>query len=132
MSAHDSPAAAFRAAVESSDVAAAVALFAEDCVFHSPVVHAPYTGREALLAILTGVTAVFEDFRYTGEYAGPGGHVLEFACRVGDRDLQGVDILRTAGPDGPITELTVLVRPYSAATALRTRMAELLSGGAPA
>ena len=135
VSTHDSPdgpAAAFRAAVESGDVGAAVALFAEDCVFHSPVVHAPYTGQEALRAILTAVMAVFEDFRYTAAYAGPDGHVLEFACRVGDRDLQGVDILRTgaSGAGAPISELTVLVRPYSAATALRTRMAELL-GGAP-
>jgi hypothetical protein len=123
------PAAAFRAAVESRDVDAAVALFADDCVFHSPVVHAAYTGREALRAILGAVLEVFSDFRYTAEYSGPDGHVLEFACRVGDRDLQGVDILRG---DGPLVELTVLVRPYSAATALRARMAELLSGRAPA
>ncbi|MCO1653485.1 nuclear transport factor 2 family protein [Pseudonocardia humida] len=133
MTAHVDPAAAFRAAVEAADVEAAVALFAEDCVFHSPVVHAPYTGREALRAILAAVMTVFEDFRYTAEYAGPDGHVLEFACRVGDRDLQGVDILRGGtGPDDPISELAVLVRPYSAATALRTRMAELPAGGAPA
>jgi hypothetical protein len=126
---HESPAAAFRAAVESGDVDAAVALFAEDCVFRSPVVHAPYTGREALRAVLAAVLEVFEDFRYTAEYSGPDGHVLEFACRVGQRDLQGVDVLRGSGP---LAELTVLVRPYSAATALRTRMAELLAGGPPA
>lgn len=119
-------AAAFRAAVESGDPDAAADLFAPDAVFLSPVVHAPYAGREALRQILRAVTVVFEDFRYTAEYAGEHGHVLEFACRVGDRELQGVDILRG---DRPFTELTVLVRPYSAATALRTRMAELLAGG---
>jgi hypothetical protein len=43
---------------------------------------------------------------------------------VGDRELEGVDIL--SGSDGVLTELTVLVRPYSAATALRERMADLL------
>ena len=124
-------AAAFRAAVESGDPDAAADLFAPDAVFHSPVVHAPYAGREALRRILRAVTVVFEDFRYTAEYAGEHGHVLEFACRVGDRQLQGVDILRGAGlrGDGLFTELTVLVRPYSAATALRARMAELLTGG---
>jgi hypothetical protein len=116
---------AFRAAVESRDVDAAVALFAPDVVFHSPVVHSPYVGHEALRMILSGVLVVFEDFRYTAEYSGPQGHLLEFACRVGRYDLQGVDILRGTGP---FTELTVLVRPYSAATALRERMAELLTG----
>jgi hypothetical protein len=116
---------AFRTALEGRDVDAAVALFAPDAVFLSPVVHRPYVGREALRLILTGVATVFEDFRYTAEYAGDGGHVLAFAARVGERELQGVDILR--GADGALTELTVMVRPYSAATALRDRMAALLA-----
>lgn len=116
---------AFRTALEGRDVDAAVALFAPDAVFLSPVVHRPYVGREALRLILTGVVTVFEDFRYTSEYAGDGGHVLTFAARVGGRELQGVDILR--GADGVLTELTVMVRPYSAATALRERMAALLA-----
>lgn len=122
-------AAAFRTAVELRDVDAAVALFAPDVVFNSPVAHAPYVGRDALRAILGAVMVVFDDFRYTAEYAGPQGHVLEFACRVGRFDLQGVDILRGTEP---LTELTVLTRPYSASTALRERMAALLSGDMPA
>ena len=116
---------AFRAAIENKDVDAAVSLFAPDAVFHSPVVHKPYVGRDALHSILSAVMVVFEDFRYTGSYGGDTGHVLEFACRVGDRDGQGVDILRADG--GRLVELTVLVRPYSAATLLRERMAALLT-----
>jgi hypothetical protein len=119
------PFSAFRRAVESGDVGAAVALFAPDAVFHSPVVHEPYEGREALRTILAAVVGVFEGFRYTAEYRGPDGHVLEFACRVGDRELQGIDILRADGD--VLTELTVMVRPYSAATLLRERMAALLT-----
>ena len=119
------PYAAFRAAVEAKDIDAAVALFRPDAVFNSPVVHKPYQGGPALHAILSAVVEVFEDFRYTAEHGGDDGHVLEFAARVGDRELQGVDILRSA--DGVLTELTVMVRPYSAATALRERMAALLT-----
>ena len=119
------PYAAFRDAIERHDPDAAVALFAPDCVFHSPIVHRPYAGPEPLRAILHAVGQVFEDFRYTAEYAGEHGHVLEFACRVGDRDCQGVDILRAEGET--LAELTVLVRPYSAATLLRERMAALLT-----
>jgi hypothetical protein len=44
-----------------------------------------------------------------------------FSARVGDRELEGIDYLRH-GPDGLVTELTVMVRPYSAATALRDAM----------
>jgi NAD kinase len=112
-------------AVETGHVDAAVALFAPDAVFHSPVVHKPYVGREALHAILAAVTEVFEDFRYIASYGGHDGHVLRFAARVGDRELEGIDIL--SGTDGVLTELTVMVRPYSAATALRERMAALLT-----
>jgi hypothetical protein len=118
------PFGAFRAAIQSDDIDAAVALFAEDVTFFSPVVHKPYVGRAALSAILRAVTTVFEDFRYTGSYGGDGGHVLRFTARVGDRELEGVDIL--SGSGGVLTELTVMVRPYSAATALRERMAALL------
>src|SRR3954452_20911646 len=118
------PFAAFRAAVERDDIDAAVGLFADDVVFHSPVVHRPSGGREPLRAILRAVTTVFEDFRYTASYTGDDGHVLRFSARVGDRELEGVDILRGSG--GMLTELTVMVRPYSAATALRERMAALL------
>jgi hypothetical protein len=126
-----SPFADFRAAVEKMDAAAAVELFSDDCVFVSPVVHKPYRGRAALHAILSAVMQVFEEFRYVDEYgAGSGGegtdgHVLRFACRVGDRELEGVDIL--TGDGEQLTELTVMVRPYSAATLLRERMAALLS-----
>ena len=77
--------------------------------------------------MLRAVARVFEDFRYTAEYSSGDGHVLVFRTRVGNRDLEGVDILRCA-PDGRISELTVMVRPFSAATELRTRMAALLSG----
>ena len=121
----DDLAAAFRAAIGRGDAEAATALFAPDCVFNSPIVHRPYVGPAPLRAVLGAATRVFADFRYTGVYAGEGGHVLEFACRIGDRECQGVDILR--GDGGRLTELTVLVRPYSAATLLREQMAALLA-----
>jgi len=72
---------------------------------------------------------LFQNFRYTAEYSGPDGHVLAFSAKVGGRDLQGVDILRGgADPESPLTEFTVLTRPYSATTALKEQMAALLTG----
>lgn len=108
-------------------MAAAVALLADDVVFRSPIVHADYVGRDTVAPILHGVAMVFEDFRYTAEFSSEDGHVLMFAARVGDRKLEGVDIIRSSGEQ--ISELTVMVRPYSAASALRERMAALLAGG---
>jgi hypothetical protein len=112
--------------VEKDDLDAALAVMSPDVAFHSPVVHKPYHGIDELRVILTAVNQVFEDFRYTAEFRSPDGHVLKFACRVGDRELEGVDMLHV-GPDGKVDDFTVMVRPYSAATELRTRMAALLA-----
>jgi SnoaL-like domain len=120
-----SVATAFRRGIEAKDMDSVIALLAEDVVFHSPIVFADYVGRDAVAPILHGVAMVFEDFRYTAEYASDDGHALAFSARVGERAIEGVDILRIV--DGAVAEFTVMVRPYSAATALRERMAALLA-----
>ena len=127
MAGSDDAGATFRHGVDTGNLDAALAVVAPDVVFHSPVVHKPYEGIDALRVILTAVNQVFEDFRYTAEFGSADGHVLKFACRVGDRELEGVDILHVDA-DGKVDEFTVMVRPYSAATELRTRMAALLAG----
>jgi hypothetical protein len=117
---------AFRDALAQGDTVSASKLLADDVVFHSPVVFKTYHGRDDVALVLAGVAQVFEDFRYTAEYTSDDGAVLAFATRVGDRALEGVDIVRF-GASGEIVEFTVMVRPYSAATALRERMAALLA-----
>lgn len=107
-------------------MSAAIALLAEDVVFESPIVHRLYQGRDQVAPVLMAVGTVFEDFAYTAEFTSPDGHVLRFRARVDDRDLDGVDILTIDG-EGRIVAFAVMVRPYSAATALRLRMAALLS-----
>ena len=117
---------AFRAAVESGDLEAGVALLADDVRFNSPVVHKPYAGRETVATILRCAFGVFEDFRYTDELESPGVHALIFRARVGDRELQGMDLIRT-GDDGRITDFTVMVRPASGLMALAERMGAALA-----
>ena len=112
---------AFRAAAEKKDFSAAQDLFAEDVVFRSPVVFKPYAGRDALAVLLGAVVRVFEDFRYVEQVETGDAAVLMFEARVGDRDVQGVDILRFDG-DGRIHEMTVMVRPMSGMHALAEAM----------
>ncbi|MFC5954564.1 nuclear transport factor 2 family protein [Streptomyces pratens] len=114
---------AFREAVETHDMDAAEALLAEDVVFSSPVVFKPYTGRPVTAAILHAVAEVFEDFRYVREVNDANGrdHVLVFTARVGDREVEGCDIIHVDG-DGRIDRLTVMVRPLSGAQALQAAM----------
>jgi hypothetical protein len=117
----------FRAAVERGDIDAAVALLAEDVEFSSPVVHTPYRGREAVAPILHAVLTVFEDFRYVNEIDGGDDHLLVFRAHVGDRELEGVDLLHHDA-SGAIDRLTVMIRPLSALQAVATTMRERLAG----
>jgi hypothetical protein len=118
-------AAAFRAAIERGDVAAVLDTLAPDVVFNSPIVHAPYVGRTALRALLAAVMEVFADFHYIREFTAPDGHALQFRARIGEREAEGIDIL-LFNAAGLVSEFTVIVRPYSAATALRDAMAARL------
>lgn len=121
----------FRAAAEAKDFGAIDELFAADATFRSPVVFKPYEGRETIAVILGAVAKVFEDFRYTDQVESGDTAVLVFEARVGDRELQGVDILRF-GDDDRIAELMVMVRPMTGARALAERMRELLEAAGAA
>lgn len=102
----------FRAAVESNDIEAASALFAEDIVFHSPATFHPFVGRATVTRLLTIVAETFEDFRYTDELQADGAHALIFRAAIGGREIEGIDLLRV-GPDGLIEDFTVMLRPIS-------------------
>ena len=122
----------FSAAMAARDIDAAVALLADDVVFHSPVVFRPYHGREAVAPILRAVAQVLQDARYVREIGADGAadHALVLEARVGDRQIEACDFVHTDG-DGAIDELTVMVRPLSATLALAEAMAAQLAAGAP-
>jgi hypothetical protein len=108
---------AFRAAVEREDHAGMVEALAPDVVFHSPITFKPFEGKQAVSTLLGVVASTFEDFRYTDELDGEGVKALVFEARVGDRQVQGLDLLRF-DDDGLIENFTVMVRPLSGAMAL--------------
>ena len=124
----------FRLAIEARDIDAAVTLLREDVVFRSPVVFTPYQGRESLRRILEAVMTVFEDFRYVLEIGADDArnHALVFQARVGDKQLEGCDFIQL-DDQGAISDLTVMVRPLSAALALADAMrAQLTASDATA
>ena len=108
---------AFRDAAESKDFSKAEELFSPQVVFRSPAVFKPYAGLDALRVLLGTVVEVFDDFRYLDQVETGDTAVLVFEARVGDRQLNGVDVLRF-GDDGRIAELMVMIRPLSGLTAL--------------
>lgn len=122
---------AFRKAAESKDFSAVEDLFTEDVTFRSPVVFTPYEGREVLGVILGTVAQVFQDFRYTDHTETGDTATLAFSARVGDKDLDGIDLLRF-DESGKIRELQVYIRPMSGMMALAGEMKSRLEAAGAA
>jgi hypothetical protein len=117
----------FRAAVESKDFALVEATLAPDVVFRSPVVFAPIEGREAVAGLLRVVGEVLAPaLSYAWQVREGDREVLCFVSRVGERDVEGVDLLRY-GADGLVAELVVMMRPASALAAVREAVGALLA-----
>ena len=117
----------FARAVLADDIDAALAALADDVTFRSPAVYKPYHGKEQVAVLLRLVATVFENFRYTAEWRDGATTLLFFEANVGDRELQGIDILEE-NDDGLVDRLTVMIRPLSGLQAVAATMAERLSG----
>jgi hypothetical protein len=107
----------FRSAVEAGDIEAALGCLADDIVFDSPVAFRPFTGVAAVGGVLRVVFETFEDFRYEDEIATGPATALIFRCRIGEREIHGLDLIHD-DTAGRIDQFTVMVRPLSAAIAL--------------
>ena len=115
---------AFRKAAEAKDFSAVDDLFTENPTFRSPAVFRPYEGRDAMQAVLGAVSQVFSDFRYTDQVEDGDTAVLVFKAKVGDREIDGVDILRFEGER--IRELMVMIRTVRGLESVVAEMAKRL------
>jgi hypothetical protein len=116
----------FRAAVESKNFDRVVETLAPSVAFRSPVVFGPYEGREMVGALLRVVGDVLgPQLSYQWQVHEGDREVLCFASRVGDRDVEGVDLLRY-DDQGLVAELVVMMRPLSALLAMRDAMGAAL------
>jgi hypothetical protein len=115
----------FGIAIEAGDEDAAVASLADDIEFRSPAVYKPYRGKEQVEGILRLVATVFENFRYTNEWRDGRTTILFFEANVGDKELQGIDILEE-NDAGEVEKFTVMIRPLSGLQAVAGTMAARL------
>ena len=115
----------FGVAIAADDHDAAVATLADDIEFRSPAVYKPYHGKEQVEQVLRLVATVFENFRYTNEWRDGSTTILFFEASVGDRDLEGIDILEE-NESGQIAKFTVMIRPLSGLQAVAGTMAARL------
>ena len=112
--------------VKNKDPAQLDEILAEDCVFLSPVVHAPQYGRDITKLYLSGAVAVLgNNFRYAKEVVSGNHAVLEFNCEVDGVLVNGVDII-TFDEAGKICEFKVMVRPLKAINIVHAKMKAML------
>ncbi len=119
--------AVWHATVIARDVAALNQLLANDCVFHSPVVHAPQIGKAVTTRYLAAAFQVFFNptFRYVREVTGPRDALLEFTVEIDGIVVNGVDMIRW-NDAGAIVDFKVMIRPLKAINLIHQRMAALL------
>jgi hypothetical protein len=108
-------------AARDHDRAALLAHFAPRMTFHSPVVYKPSSDRPYIDQIITWVTELIDDFRYTDVYPTQQGAVMVFAGRFHERAIEGVDVFKL-DDDGKVSELKVFLRPLNSTTAFAEEM----------
>jgi hypothetical protein len=121
------PAAIWHTVALSRDVDAISAILHDDCIFESPVVHAPQVGKAITAKYLAaaGHTLGNDSFRYVGEWHRTNSSVLEFTAEIDGITINGIDMI-TCDKDGLITHFKVMVRPLKAVNMLHQKMGEML------
>ena len=121
------PVEAWHAVAESRDPALLDGLLADDVVFRSPAVHTPQEGKALTTAYLAAAIAVLgPTLTYVREWYADDSAVLEFTATLDGLTVHGIDML-TWGPDGRLTDFTVMVRPFKGLTKLMELMAAELT-----
>ena len=102
-------------------------LLADDCVFHSPVVHTPQAGQAATFQYLAAAFQVFFNptFRYVREVVGEHDAVLEFQLTIEGIEVNGVDMIRW-NDAGQVTDFKVMIRPLKGVNLIHQKMAAML------
>ncbi|WP_395692826.1 nuclear transport factor 2 family protein [Nocardioides sp.] len=122
------PVAAWHEVAATRDSARLDALLADDVTFRSPAVHTPQEGKELTTAYLTAAMVVLgPTLTYVREWYADDSAVLEFRADLDGLTVHGIDML-TWGPDGRLTDFTVMVRPFKGLQKLIELMAAELFG----
>lgn len=102
-------------------------LIADDCVFHSPVVHTPQAGKLATIQYLAAAMNVFFNptFKYVREVVGKHDAVLEFELNLEGIYINGVDMIRW-NDAGKVTDFKVMLRPLKGVNMIHQKMAAML------
>jgi hypothetical protein len=112
------------AAFLGGDAAAVAELLAPEAAFHSPVTD--YHGRERVREVLSAVAQVVTDATASSVLDAPGQTVAFFSAKTQGRHCEGV-LRVVVGPDGDVTDVTLMIRPLKSLLLGIERMKSLLA-----
>lgn len=119
--------------VAEQDLDALHTLLLEDVTIGAPPYWTRLEGRRIVHRLLSIILETIEGFTYYREWRDGNELALEFRGKVGDLDIQGIDLISLDG-DGRIRNIDVLMRPTNAILRLQEivgpKMTEFLSGSA--
>ena len=104
------------------DTAALAELLAEDVSVGAPPYWKKLQGRDLVAHLLGVILRTIQGFTYHREWAEGAELALEFTGRVGDLDVQGVDLI-TLDDDNRVANIDVLMRPVNSVIALQKAVA---------
>lgn len=114
--------AAWHKVVFEEDLETLKTLLHPDMEFHSPTFWGAKEGGHVAHFILSQVLDIFQDFEYHREWVDGNNFALEFSCKVEDKNIKGIDLIRW-NDEGQITHFEVMVRPLNGLA----RLADLMT-----
>lgn len=104
------PAHPFRAFWESGDLEVWTDALAPDVVLHSPMITAPFIGRQTAAELYGVLFDRLENVAVVDEFSSGNSYVCLWRADVGGRRIEGADFIRS-NAQGKIAEVRVLIRP---------------------
>ncbi len=113
--------------IKQGDVTILNEIFAEDAVFHSPVLHTPQQGKTLTIMYLNAAYHVFKNnnFVYKRQVIQETQAVLEFETVIDGIVINGVDIIE-CNANGKLIEFKVMIRPLQGLQKLQEKMMAML------
>jgi hypothetical protein len=106
----------FRAFWESGDLGSWIDALAPDVELHSPLITAPFRGRQTAAELYGVLFDRLDDFEVVDEFSTGSSYVCFWRADVGGRRIDGADFIRS-NAQGKIAEVKVLIRPLVSITA---------------
>jgi hypothetical protein len=108
--------------VREQDTKAVVHLLADDVRLGAPPYWGKLEGRDLVAHLLGLILHTVDEFTYHRQWRSDRELALEFVGKVGDLDLQGIDLI-TVNESGLLANIDVPMRPINAVLALREAIA---------